>query len=408
MHEGLWRISGRRRRKVRAVAALAPALALALSLGSTTGAGGASAAAPAVSPVPATDVAVQPDGKVVVVGASYGNFAVTRYTPSGAPDPTFSGDGRLTTDFGGADDTAHAVVVQPDGKVVVVGASSGNFAVTRYTPGGALDPAFSGDGKHTTTFGSLDDKALAALRQPDGKIVVAGQGVDGFAAIRYTSAGSTDKGFGQRGRVSLPGSPVTDLALQPDGKIVAVGAYVTRLTELGIVDPTFDTGGLGDGGEGWRRLGRQSDGRIVLGAASDCNMALVARVGTTGAFDQAFNANAGQPAGVAVLGVQVLTDDRLLVVSDGWNDDACTAMRGITFERYLADGSRDSTFAAHGAKVVNTDAWPAGAGSVPATNVAAAPDGKIVVVGATYVARFTSAGELDRSFSGDGIALTGF
>jgi uncharacterized delta-60 repeat protein len=411
MYHVLRVISGRRRRKVTSIVAVTPALAVVLAVGAMTGTGSAAAegpAASAASAVPATDVAVQPDGKVVVVGASNGNFAVARYTLSGALDLSFSGDGRLTTDFSGTDDSAHAVVVQPDGKIVVVGASNGNFAVARYLPGGALDPTFSTDGKHTTTFGSPDDRALAVVSQPDGKIVLAGQGLDGFAAIRYTTAGATDTGFGHQGRVTFAGSPVTELVLQPDQKILAVGSYVTRLTSLGAIDTTFDTGGLGDGGEGWRRLGRQSDGRIVLGGASDCNTALVARVGPSGAFDQVFNTNAGQPAGVAALGVHVLADNQLMVVSDGWNDGACTAMRGITFERYLANGTRDVAFAAHGAKIVNTDAWPAAARGIPATNVAAAPDGKFLVVGATYVARFTSAGALDRSFSADGIALTGF
>jgi uncharacterized delta-60 repeat protein len=401
MYAGRRGASGRRARII--VAATAP-LALVLLLGSTVGLGSAAAAPVSGSPV-VNDVVVQADGKIVIVGAKGGNFALTRYTTSGRLDRAFDGDGRVTTDFGAADDSATAVTAQPDGKIVVAGASGGNFAVARYTANGALDQGFSDDGKHVTTFGSPDDSALAVLRQSDGKIVVAGRGVDGFAVARYTAAGAIDKGFGHSGRVGLSGSPVTDLMLQSDDKIVAVGAYVTRLTDDGAVDSTFDTGGLGDGGEGWRRLGGQSDGRIVMAGASDCNFALVGRVDPTGGFDMAFSQNAGLPTGVAAVGLSVLTDDRTLVVSDGSNDGSCTAMPGITFERYLSDGSRDTSFGPGGAKVFDTSIWPAGAAGVPASNVAMAPDGKVVVVGRTYVARFTSSAEPDSSFGNQGVVL---
>ena len=93
----------------------------------------------------ASAVAVQADGKLVVAGTSDGNFALARYGVDGALDPSFSGDGLVTTDIGGTDD-GQGVVIQPDGKIVVAGGSEGNFALARYTTGGGLDPSFSGDG----------------------------------------------------------------------------------------------------------------------------------------------------------------------------------------------------------------------------------------------------------------------
>ena len=87
-------------------------------------------------------------------------------------DVSFSGDGKQTTDFGGSD-LAAAVAVQADGKIVVAGTSDGNFALARYGVDGALDPSFSGDGLVTTDLGGTDDGQGVAI-QTDGKIVVAG------------------------------------------------------------------------------------------------------------------------------------------------------------------------------------------------------------------------------------------
>jgi uncharacterized delta-60 repeat protein len=109
-------------------------------------------------------------------------------------DTSFGGDGMVTTDFGGGE-VATAVAIQPDGKIVVAGRTTGHedFALARYLPDGSLDPTFNGDGKITIDLqnNSLDDATAVAV-QPDGKIVVAGDssfagsgsGVD-FALVRY-------------------------------------------------------------------------------------------------------------------------------------------------------------------------------------------------------------------------------
>src|SRR5689334_529639 len=87
-------------------------------------------------------------------------------------DVSFSGDGKQTTDFGGAD-AAAAVAVQADGKIVVAGSSGGDFALARYGTDGTPDPSFSGDGMVTTDLGGTDAGQDVAI-QADGKIVVAG------------------------------------------------------------------------------------------------------------------------------------------------------------------------------------------------------------------------------------------
>jgi uncharacterized delta-60 repeat protein len=128
-------------------------------------------------------MAVQADGKPVAAGyADDGparDFALARYTPTGALDPTFGTGGRVTTDFYGFTDHAQAgLVVQPDGKLVAGGASftfftGGNydFALVRYNPDGSLDLNFGSGGKVTTGISGGDDQAFALARQPDGNLV---------------------------------------------------------------------------------------------------------------------------------------------------------------------------------------------------------------------------------------------
>jgi uncharacterized delta-60 repeat protein len=189
-------------------------------------------------------VALQPDGKVVAAGFSFGTptleeeFALARYSSDGALDPTFGTGGEVTTDFNSFDDGASAVAVQPDGKIVAAGGSfpsptTTDFALARYEPNGALDLAFGTGGMVTTDFAGAYDLAEDVALQPDGKIVAAGlTGVLAgdefdFALARYDSDGSLDAFFGTGGRVTTDFAGGTDeaggVALQPDGKIVAAG-----------------------------------------------------------------------------------------------------------------------------------------------------------------------------------------
>lgn len=147
-----------------------------------------------------TGVALQADGKVVVVGATLptntSDFVVARHNPDGSLDRSFSDDGRQKTGFGGSDG-GHDVAVQADGKPMVVGYSergpgSDDFALARYDLDGSLDSSFSGNGRQTTDFGGADLSYGLAI-QADGKLVVAGSSVTrpyyydttDFALARY-------------------------------------------------------------------------------------------------------------------------------------------------------------------------------------------------------------------------------
>jgi uncharacterized delta-60 repeat protein len=138
------------------------------------------------------------DGKILMAGSSSGDFALARYNTDGSLDTSFGdGDGNVTTDFGdNIDVTGKSVVVQSDGKIIVAGYGGNDFALARYNSDGTLDTTFSDDGKTTTDFNSSFDYADSIALQSDGKIIVAGYGGNDFALARYNVDGTLDCRFG--------------------------------------------------------------------------------------------------------------------------------------------------------------------------------------------------------------------
>jgi uncharacterized delta-60 repeat protein len=158
---------------------------------------------------------------------------VARFTTAGVPDTSFGTNGSTVVQIGGNafDNYCQHLVMQTDGKTVIAGSivrlGAGDFAMARFTTTGQLDPSFDGDGIVTTAF-TGGSEAAPVLLQPDGKLVLGGQAAGRFALARYTSSGTLDPTFGQAGTVTFPFGPGVDdqiksLALQPDGKIVAAG-----------------------------------------------------------------------------------------------------------------------------------------------------------------------------------------
>ena len=161
-------------------------------------------------------------------------FAVARYNRDGSLDTTFDSDGKVTTDFGTSIADANGVAVQHDGKVVVAGyaagAPAGEFALVRYNVDGSLDPTFGVDGRVTTDFGTGTELATDVVVQTDGKVVAVGlsqaSGTDDFAVARYNADGMLDTAFDGDGRVTtdLAGyESAYAVALQANGRIIAVG-----------------------------------------------------------------------------------------------------------------------------------------------------------------------------------------
>jgi uncharacterized delta-60 repeat protein len=326
-------------------------------------------------------VALQAGGKIVAVGHGLGDFALARYNPNGSLDPSFSGDGRQRNNFGGSDQ-ANGVALQAGGKIVAVGGGgaggTADFALARYNPNGSLDPSFSGDGRQTTDFVSQDE-ASGVVLQADGKIVVAGDGGGGgtgdFALARYNPDGSLDTSFSGDGRqtTDFGGSDfLSGVALQADGKIVAVGG-----------------GGVG-GTAGFALARYNPDGSLDTSFSGDGRQ-------TTdfGDFDQA--------KGVALQG-----DGKIVAIGEV----GVGAPGDFAVARYNPDGSLDTSFSGDGRQTTDFG------GSDQANGVALQGDGKIVAVGqggpggtndfALALARYNLDGSLDTSFSGDGKQTTDF
>jgi len=154
----------------------------------------------------ANAVVIQPDGKIVAAGVSYGannDFALFRFNPNGSLDTTFNNSGTVVTPIPG-DDVANAVALQADGKIVVAGTSSNEFALARYNPDGSLDTSFDLDGILTTRIGTSGDQAYAVAVQPDGKILIAGRSSSfsggHFAIARFHPNGAVDTSFNGVGK----------------------------------------------------------------------------------------------------------------------------------------------------------------------------------------------------------------
>lgn len=199
-------------------------------------------------------ICIQADGKIVVVGGSgsntgQGDFVVIRYKLDGSLDSTFDGDGILLTDLSsGSEDHAYELAIQTDGKILVAGVSDTNLALIRYHPDGSLDNTFDNDGK--LVFNSIDVVTIYYWLHPnyiklqtDGKILAG----TGNILVRLNVDGSLDNDFGTGGMVTLP-HPINDIAIQPDNKMVLAGGQsafaIVRLEPNGDLDNDFGNGGL--------------------------------------------------------------------------------------------------------------------------------------------------------------------
>ncbi len=209
-------------------------------------------------------VAIQPDGKIVVAGQSQNNgsntdFALARYLPDGSLDSSFSNDGMLIVNMGVGNNGANSLALQSDGKIVVAGSSLtvnfSDFALARLMPDGRLDSSLNGVGFLTTGIGAYHDYGNAVVVQPDGKILVAGYSVGGydiFSIVRYLPDGSLDNSFGGSGKrqinVSGYNNRAYSLVLQADNKIIVAGTgeeefALARLLPNGTLDNSFSSDG---------------------------------------------------------------------------------------------------------------------------------------------------------------------
>ena len=406
-------------------------------------------------------VAVQSDGRIVVAGAVYGDFGLARYNADGSLDPTFGDGGRVTTSFGTSPqsfDSARDVAIQSDGRIVVVGeAHNGSFpvfALARYNADGSLDETFGTGGLVRTPFDPESSSATSIGLLADGRIIAVGYASTGssqhFALARYDADGNLDASFGTGGRVTTAfgDDPFTydqaqAVAVLPGGKVVAVGSTnpggsndsdfaMARYDEDGSLDETFGMGGRVTTAFGpeydvaWD-VTAQADGHIIVGGTSSVepfggdyaiDIAL-ARYDEGGSLDDTFGtggrvtASYGENAYSVAAAVAVQADGRVVVAgsvrqSVGEFDDRLD----ITLVRFTPVGALDVAFGADGWAMVDGFVW--GTDGARAATVQA--DGSIVAVGLAHnglnddfaAARLTPDGALDPAFGGDGWVTTDF
>ena len=331
-------------------------------------------------------VAVDAEGRQVAVGSSFPgfNFAVARFTDTGELDASFGGDGIVETDVGGSNylnrrDAASSVAIDGSGRVLVGGLADSTGVgdrptVARYLDSGGLDPTFGGgDGVATlpVDFEELGPIRAITLDADDG-ILLGGS----FGVVRLTDAGVLDPSFGDDGIYAAIAT--WGLALDEDGRILVVGEggfdgdfALARLTSAGAPDPGF---GGGDGliktdigsGDADRAVAVAigADGKPTVGGStdvfSDDSDFAVARYDSTGELDEGF----GGGDGIVVTDFRSNSDDlaESMVLQAGKVVVAGTIRRDAN-----GDGEFDGNFG---------------------------------------VARYDASGVLDPTFSGDGLART--
>ncbi len=399
-----------------------------------------------------TSIALQSDGKIVVVGHTTAgidrDFYIARFTSSGAIDNSFGTQGVVITDFAGGDDEAYAVVVDANDRIIVGGTATPftarKAALACYLTDGELDPTFGDQGLLTAPVGGGNEEGRALTLQPDGKIIFAGyarlSNSDQFSVFRFDTDGLLDTSFGSESTGIVVAKAISTssesrayaVAMTPDQKIVVAGSVLVsgsnrnfalmRFESDGYLDPAFSADGIvttaiaGTAEDIARAVTVQSDGKIVAAgrAVGDLARFALARFNTAGALDSTFGV-AGQQI-VEVPNVDVDTtalavdgDGRLIAVATRYESSG-----GVDFGmlRCSAAGVVDGTFGTSGQV---TQDLALVAPFAQARAVAVQGDGKILVSGfvnrgATsldfVLLRYLSTGTLDTSFGTQGYVTT--
>ncbi|NVO21093.1 MAG: PKD domain-containing protein [Bacteroidetes bacterium] len=335
------------------------------------------------------------------------------------PDSTFNGTGRKIFSMGGTLDFGDNVVLQPDGKIIMTGATFiGGYAklgVCRMMPDGSFDPSFGTAGKVTVDLGLLGYQGgfePEMVLQSDGSILICGfaqianPGDDDMFVCKLSSSGSLDPSFGTGGRVSVDmiggGAPDAAYAITTDnaGNVYACGATRTggtpftndmaiiKLTPAGVLDPSFSGDGklLLDVSGSWDfayGISVRTDGKIIVGGYAGLPADFVAlRLNPDGSYDNSFSGDGkvtvdifGQNVADEVWGMSVDPDGKILLAGDGIDVSAGSIAKGAIV-RLTADGNIDPTFNGDGIAT-----FPVGTTSTMLRNITRMTDGRYAISG---------------------------
>ena len=371
-----------------------------------------------------SSMALQADGKIVMAGGTLTDFILARFNADGSVDRSFgpAGDGKVTTDMGSGfiTEEATALAVQADGKIVVVGYTAidnapptpdgpPTFAIARHNNDGSLDTGFGTGGR---VSGNVNGRARAVAIQPDGKLVLAGEFerelpggvfVMDITLARFNPDGRIDLPFGTSGTGQLTtdidglANSGGNLVLQPNGAIVVSGkpncgapqcnhTNIARYNTNGTLDTSFGSAGKRtlpavDVGQG---LVMQADGKLVLvgsvavgtGTTASTDFA-VTRLNADGSTDTTFG-NLGTTISVlsaeqdSAQAVALQGDGKIVVVGSTKNTNTNFAVA-----RYNTDGTLDPSFG-NGFGFLTVDFVQA---TDSANSVLIQPDGKILLGG---------------------------
>ncbi len=390
-------------------------------------------------------VKVQADGKILV-GCSYNNdVAIARYLANGTLDTGFAFDGtyyNTTTDENSF--PSHEVIdmeLQSDNKIVGLTtsfiANENKIRLFRLNANGILDNSLNVN----DSFGETDSPVALSI-QTDGRLVVNGYYYTGsnptvFVA-RYTSNGASDTTFNSNGRRTFTISnttavTVTDLLLQPDGKMILSGKYFSNGNALFMVrlnaNSSFDTTFSGDGFQGATidvnfsssgKIALQSDGKIIqmdsfTDTTTETEDMLLVRYTANGDLDTTFfNASAGFTLAFNSLndrvGFMSITNNKLFISG---NAETTVVDNNMAFGRYnLTTFTADTTFGTNGLKQLNVP-FPTYEEVIQSV---VQSDNKVVVLTKMYVnnlffnglQRFNENGSLDTTFGTNGKLALGF
>ncbi|WP_158561336.1 3-coathanger stack domain-containing protein [Emticicia sp. C21] len=398
-------------------------------------------------------VAIDNLGRIIAVGQRYsdvGNqFSIRRYLPNGDIDLSFYGSTFGSTNYPAG--IARAILLAPNGKIIVTGESNGDFMTIRLNEDGTLDNSFSGDGRVSTNLSGSTDFVRAATLQKDGKIVVAGaslvNGKYNIGMARYHIDGTPDDGFGIGGALYTPVGQGHDfanaVAIQDDEKIVVAGtthinAYSYEVVEIDgtrhtinvpanddILVARFNTSGFLDAtfsGDGHTNIsfteGMSEEGNAMI--LQNDNKVLVAGKNKNGSNDDfAFCRLHGHYRFESLTNrlytsfgnyddraYDIAIDAQRRIVIAGFSYNGLRKV--IAVARYMKDGRLDTSFGNNGRMTYYTGGYDTIAYALTILS-----DGKILLAGTIsnidpndkdfFVMRILADGSTDNTFDGDGM-----